>query len=383
MQAESKRRESVETTRPSAAAELRWMADAYEQAQRVRLQTGERIRALVQARDHTGPGTEDPEVAAEALLDADGNSKEDTGSQRTSAERVLEDIRRGRSDGPVPLLGRTYRRHWEAEQEMAKAMRQALEQHPVWPWLSRIRGIGPTLAGKLVARLDVTRAETPSAFWAYCGLATVPGVEYRCATCGYTAAFPEHYRVQGTHRQRGSRRVCSGQLERTGNTGVRVAQPRPGRGQKAPYDQYAKKVCYLVGTSFLKSGGAYAEHYRAEKAKLEKERPDWPPARRHLTALRKTEKLFLSHLWLVWREALGLSLTQPYAHTQQNHAGTIDPWQMAEGGAPATPSATTPEAAAEAEAREREVRHRPSPRGASVVKLPVPPKRPTRSRLSP
>jgi hypothetical protein len=31
-----------------AGSELRWIADAYEQTQRVRIQTGERIRAVVQ-----------------------------------------------------------------------------------------------------------------------------------------------------------------------------------------------------------------------------------------------------------------------------------------------------------------------------------------------
>ncbi|HEV2131791.1 MAG TPA: hypothetical protein VGR27_11840 [Longimicrobiaceae bacterium] len=342
---------------------MRWIADAYEQAQRVRVQTGERIRAVLQARDETWHSDEPA-----------------TGD----AETVLKQIRSGKSEGPVPLLGRTYRRHWEAEQEMAQAMRQALQDHPAWPWLSGVRGIGPTLAGKLVARLDATRAETPSAFWAYCGLATVPGVEYRCPTCGYMASFPESYRVSGAHTRLGGRGRCPGQLEVSRTEGVRVAQPKPARGQKASYDQYAKKVCYLVGTSFLKSGGAYSEYYRREKAKLEAERPGWATARRHLTALRKTEKLFLSHLWLIWRGALGLPLTQPYAGAQQDPAEITDPWAMVEPSEAAPEDEISPALAVGALGGDTSAPTQPVSRAAPAIRPPsAPPKRTSRPRLMP
>jgi hypothetical protein len=298
--------------------ELRWIADAYEQAQRVRVQTGERIRAVIQARD-SGWGVEIP-----AGVDAG---------------ELLRLIRSGSSDGPIPLLGRTYRRHWEAERELVRAMEQALSRHPAWPWLAGVKGVGATLAAKLLARLDVRRAETPSAFWAFCGLATVPGVEYRCDVCGCSASYPEHYRVTGSHLRLGGKQQCSGELRRSRGPGdgVRVAQPRSAKGQRSAYDQYAKKVCYLVGTSFLKAGGGYAEHYRRERAKLARERPGWAPGRRHLTALRKTEKLFLAHLWLVWRSAVGLPVTEPYA--ARNGSQVIDPWSMVD---PAAVAPTEP-----------------------------------------
>ncbi len=323
MQGNAERNEAADAVERSGGRELRWIADAYEQAQRTRIQTGERIRAVVQERDETW------EVETELPGDAD---------------ELLKQIRQGLTDGPVPLLGRTFRRHWEAEQELAEAMKQSLQQHPAWPWLERVRGVGPTLAGKLVARLDATKADTPSAFWAYCGLATVPGTEYRCAECGYVAAYPVSYRVSGTHMRLGSSRKCTGALEvsRGPEEGVRVAQPKPARGERASYDQYAKTVCYLIGASFLKSGGAYADYYRREKAKLERDRPGWPAARRHLTALRKTEKLFLSHLWLVWREALVLPLTEPYAHAVQDHESLIDPWAMVAGADASLPPTPPP-----------------------------------------
>jgi hypothetical protein len=219
----------------------------------------------------------------------------------SDADSVLTAIKQGKTEGPVPLLRRTYQRHWNEEQELTQAMKKCLESHPAWPWLSGVKGIGATLACKLVARLDATKADTPSSFWAYCGLATVPGVEFRCSLCGLRSTFPVGYRVSGSHLRLGGRRPCLGTLEqfRGPEEGVRVAQPKPSRGQSSAHDQYAKKVCYLIATSLLKAGGPYADYYRRERAKLEAERPGWAAGRRHMTALRKTEKLFLAHLWLV------------------------------------------------------------------------------------
>jgi len=311
----------------SAGSELRWLADAYEQTQRVRLQTGERIRALQQGRSaSTGVGGPPQQEAAGQ-------------EEAVSAEVLLKQIRTGKASGPHPLLGWTYRRHWESEQELCRGMACCLEAHPVWPWLQQVKGVGPTLAAKLLARLDPLRADTPSAFWAYCGLATVPGEEYRCETCGYTVAYPVGWRVSGNHPQLGSTRRCSGGLERarTAEEGVRAAQPKPAKGERAAYDQYAKKVCYLIGTSFLKTRSTYAEQYLREKARLERERPGWPRARRHLAALRKMEKLFLAHLWLVWREALGLPTTEPYAQQVLELSGYVDPWGMVPSGEVAKP----------------------------------------------
>jgi len=291
---------------------LRFLADGYEQAQRKRIGCGEQIRAVLQGRDETwGEGTE--EIAG--------------------VEEMLGAIASGEESGPVPILGRMYHRAWSEEQELRKEMERALKEHVCWPWLSQVKGIGPTLACKLLARLDPRKATTASAFWAYAGLATVPGERYACAACGMTRDWPVGYNVTGKHQALGSTASCTGALVKVAGPedGVRAAQPKPARGQKSTYDAYVKKQMYLVGTGFLKvPRGKYEQVYRAERAKLDRERVGWADGRKHLTALRKTEKLFLSHLWQVWREALGLPVGQPYAITVLGHseASYVGPWQM-------------------------------------------------------
>lgn len=272
-------------------AELRLLVDAFLQWQDMRIQTGERIRAVLQGRDGTA------DAPTEDGADAD-------------AELIR--IRRGESDGPRPTLGRMYRTCFREEESFTAELLAVLEAHPAWPWLSEVKGVGPLLGAKLLSRLDARRAPTPSSFWAYCGLATVPGVEYGCETCGRTIAFPAKYSVTGAHKVRGGRKPCSGQLVPR-STAVRVAQPRVARGEAGSYNVFAKTICYLIGVSFLRTRSPYTRYYTTHREHLEEVKPGWDPKRRHLTAMRRMEKLFLADLWLAWREALHLPTTAPYA----------------------------------------------------------------------
>jgi hypothetical protein len=195
-------------------------------------------------------------------------------------------------------------------------MEEALRGHEVWPWLSQLRGIGVTLAARLLARLDIRRAPTPSSFWSYCGLATVPARIYQCVACGVTSVAASGRSTRNRHRTPDGE-FCSGPLSEIEASGpVRVAQPGPRRGEVAAYDRQAKKLCYLIGVSFLRSRSVYRAVYDRERSRLERERADWPKGRQHLAALRKMEKVFLSHLWAKWAEAAGIPDVRPYGEVR-------------------------------------------------------------------
>ena len=91
------------------------------------------------------------------------------------------------------------------------------------------------------------------------------------------------------------------------------------------YDRQAKKLCYLIGVSFLRARSTYRAIYDEERTRLERERPNWSKGRQHLAALRKMEKLFLSHLWLRWAEATGVPLVRPYAYERLWQHGSNPP----------------------------------------------------------
>ncbi len=51
-----------------------------------------------------------------------------------------------------------------------KKMEREVKKHPLWPWLSEIRGMGPTLAGRLLHRVASRHFPSPAHLWSYCGL---------------------------------------------------------------------------------------------------------------------------------------------------------------------------------------------------------------------
>ena len=270
--------------------DLRLVYQLFEGAQRSRVAHGERLRAIFQGRTVAG------------------------GAGRTeNADALLKTIARGNTVGAPRVLERAYARAAGDEADAAETLRAVIEQHPAWPWLSSNKGVGHLLAARLLSRLDIMRARTPSAFWAYCGLATIPGVAYRCARCNLEVAYPVGYKLHEPHYARSGLRECAGRLELLSDEeSTRVAPRRSTLGGRRSYDSHARKSCYLIGVSLLRCGSNYRTYYDAERERLAALRSGWTPRHSHLSALRRMEKAFLRDLWLAWRKAVNLPVVAPY-----------------------------------------------------------------------
>jgi len=192
----------------------------------------------------------------------------------------------------------------------------ALRAGPVWMWLTSIRGLGEgSLAAQLLAQIDdIERFDNISKLWRFSGYAVIDG-------------------------------------KREWNKG----------GEKAHYNSLLKSIVYLIGDQFVKQRTpGFREVYDAEKERQQTLHPEpicsecnipavvgkkavngeevrtwrcpengnhrtsYTPAHIDLMARRKIAKLFLSRLWLVWREAEGLPVTEPYAMAIMGHAGYED-----------------------------------------------------------
>ncbi|HMG13396.1 MAG TPA: hypothetical protein VK571_09480, partial [Gemmatimonadaceae bacterium] len=114
------------------ASELRLLYQLYEEAQRSRIAHGERLRAILQGRS--------PSQLVGSIEDADP---------------IIKAIGEGQTAGAPRILERAYSRAVDDEAAAADALSETIEQHPAWPWLSSIRGIGHLLAARLLSRLDV------------------------------------------------------------------------------------------------------------------------------------------------------------------------------------------------------------------------------------
>lgn len=170
-----------------------------------------------------------------------------------------------------------YLRHFDAlEDEIEGDIRDALREYPIYHEVSALRGIGPLLSAKLIALVDIHRARTVSGLWKFAGLAVTEG-----------------------HRD------------------------RPTTGEKLPYSARLKTTVYLVGVSFLRSNSPYRALYDDARSSYERDRPDWTASHRHLAALRKMTKIFLSHLWVRWRTIEGLSVTDPWIIGREDGDGEL------------------------------------------------------------
>lgn len=189
-------------------------------------------------------------------------------------------IERGDSNGNVTVAEHFSDRFQGIEDELSAIIGRTVKDHPVWPWLDEVKGIGPGLAGAILAPIDIRRANSVSALWKYAG--------------------------QG---------VTDGERD------------RPRKGEKLPYNAGLKRNCYLVATSFMRANSPYRAVYDEAKSYYERTRPDWTAGHRDMAAKRKMIKIFLAHLWVVWRDAERLPLSPPYASKVLEHDGIIPPWR--------------------------------------------------------
>ena len=168
----------------------------------------------------------------------------------------------------------------------------------VWDWITSIRGLKEgSLAAQLLAQIDdIGKFDTVSKLWRFSGQAVIDGVAERNA-----------------------------------------------KGEKSHYNRKLKSICWLVVDQFIKQQTPlYVDIYYAEKLRLrtlyptpiENPRKDsrWPQAftdsHVHRMAMRKVAKIFLQHIWVVWRTYEGLPISEPYVQAILKHTDIIPPPNM-------------------------------------------------------
>jgi len=186
-----------------------------------------------------------------------------------------------------------------------------IQNHPAYPWFSRVKGIGNENIAKVVGLIDITRDDTPSSLWKFAGFSVENG------------AAPK--------RRKGDKLSYNSQLRslfwRLGSSLLRAkgkyySYPEKGVGYLEYKDKYYWRyenqgVRIVPATSLPKREG---KRYEPESMISE--------GHIHNMALRKMIKLFIVHLWVVWREAEGLPVRPPYVQEKLGHSKIISPWDM-------------------------------------------------------
>jgi hypothetical protein len=191
------------------------------------------------------------------------------GNRLSAINRAADDA----DDQQLALVAKYQDVFRRIEHDLTADIAAIVRKYPIYAELAAVRGVGPTLAAKLIALIeDIGRFDTVSKLWRFAGYAVIDGKRETLKA-----------------------------------------------GEKSHYSRRLKTALYLVGVSFLRLRSPYVAAYDRAKLYYREERPDWTPMHVHLAAQRKMVKLFLSHLWQRWRELEGLPIRAAYVHERLGH----------------------------------------------------------------
>jgi hypothetical protein len=167
-----------------------------------------------------------------------------------------------------------------------------LRDYPIYTeFLSKVKGIGPAMAGVIVSEIDITKAKYPSSLWKLAGIDV--------AADGKGRSRRKEHLVERDY------------TDRDGN---------PARRVGITFNPLLKtKLTGVLAASFLRSGNEkYSKIYDDYKNRLENH-PKWKDeskGHRHRAALRYVCKQFIIDLYNAWRPLEGLPVSPTYAEAK-------------------------------------------------------------------
>jgi hypothetical protein len=241
---------------------------------------------------------------------------------------------------------------------------ERIEVHPVWPYVSHIKGCGRENVAKVIARI-----EKFGRFYDV-GDPVIPP---------YVTREPEEYPFLNRNTDEIEYRtgIWVAGIERLTmpsklrKLAGRVPGLRREKGKKIMYDQTLKMLTWRLGSSLMKAQGRFYEFYETYRAEMEKKlqasgirivptpkgrmcfecdkevvlkaarfcpdcggplslkkEPEGMIYRGHVhnRAAARMTQMFLDSLWAAWRESLGLPVVTPYVQSKLQHQDII-PWQ--------------------------------------------------------
>lgn len=267
--------------------------------------------------------------------------------QRIAASNRADAIRSGKDKGDAAMYESLSERMKDLEGEIASGFKAEVKDHPMGGWLLAVRGIGPTMAAKVIGFIgDIERFSTASKLWRYAGLGVVP----RCNECN--AWIDEIATDTGSYFPD----VC----QSCGSTDHRMVAERMIRGRKAHFDPRFKTMLHNLAEGLIRANSPYRQIYDDAYEYYMNNRPEWAvcqdcelpvpqckdpekhgkpsyrsirgkgwsTGRVHLAARRKMVKIFLSHVFEAWRRIERLPLPELYVFAVLGHTDRLEPEQF-------------------------------------------------------
>jgi len=189
------------------------------------------------------------------------------------------------------------------EQRVDKMIGKLVKEFPIWnKCMSHIVGLGPVIAGSILAFVDIHKSESVSAFWRYCGVDVRPNGQ------GASKMYPKK-NEKGEPNPPGNY-VIQEYINSKGELDVK---------KSLGYGTFLKsKLLGVLPGSILKQqhrpGNYYAPiFYNTRKMYQNHPNHSWKsPLHIQRMANRKMVQIMLMHIWICWRTLEGLDIKQPY-----------------------------------------------------------------------
>ena len=183
---------------------------------------------------------------------------------------------------------------------------------PVWEWITSIKGLGSgAQAAKVLALIDdIGKFDTISKLWRYSGYGLY---EYYADEKGKIVSPTKGKRMDD---------IEPVAVDAKDDWDTVIARDRGIPGFKLPYNKTLKSTVYIVGDGFIKQQTLYYTDiyydYKRRQRKLypekitENGKTMYNDGHLHYRAMRRMVKEFLKDLWVEWRKAEGLPVTERY-----------------------------------------------------------------------
>lgn len=212
------------------------------------------------------------------------------------------------------------------EQEIAKFQDDELKGIPIWlSWLRHIKGVGPTMGAGLVAWIGgVWKYKCSTCGYTWKPLRPTPGKKFsvpkKCPNCD--AKFPEFPpHISGIE--------CFDTVSKLWQySGFGKPGQKRVHGEKGNWNPRMRTHMWKVIKQMLMAKNQfYRGHYDEAKMKylMREDIKEMHKGKKgykgHVDAMakRKVAKLFLAHLWEMWRRAEGLEIRTPYVVEKYGH----------------------------------------------------------------